>query len=82
MQISVVVNDIGILRSAHGEMEDWQRGHDVLGNCSTVPRNGASIDDKNDRLCVIEIISILDPDTWMSRDVHSLDGVLDIWKSY
>ena len=54
------------------------REQDVLGNCGTVPRNSADVDDKYNRLCVIEMVSVLDPDTWMSRDVYSLDGVFDV----
>lgn len=83
MQISVVVNDSRVRRSANGEMEDERRRErSVLGNSGTVSRNGTGIDDENDRLCVIKMVSILDPDAWMSRDVYSLDGVLDIWECY
>ena len=82
MQISVVVGDNRMSGSAHGKMEDWKRERNVLGNCGTVSRNGTSIDDKNDRLRVIEMVSVLDPDTWMSRDVHSLDWVFRICERY
>lgn len=63
-------------------MKKWktvQRDKDVLGNCGPIPRNGAGIDNKYNRLCVIEMVSVLDPDTWMSRDVHSLDGLFHVW---
>lgn len=78
MQISVVENDNQVRRSAHGKMEDQQREHNALGDCGPVSRNGTGVDDKNNRLCVIEVVSVLDPNTWMSRDVHGLDGVLHI----
>jgi hypothetical protein len=63
-------------------MEDRQREHNVLGNCGTVSRNITGIDDENDRLCIIEIVSVLDPHPRMSRNVYSLDGMLHIWERY
>jgi len=51
----------------------------VLGNCGPVPRNRTCVDDKYDRLCVIEMISVLDPDARVSGDVHGLDGVFRVW---
>jgi len=66
--------------------EKWkiaQRGEkNVLGNCGPVPRNGTCVDDKYDRLCVIEMISVLDPDSRVSGDVHGLDGVFHVWQGY
>ena len=59
-------------------MEDCTEKN-VLGNCGPIPRNSTYIDDKYDRLCVIEMVSVLDPDTWMSGDVHGLDGAFRVW---
>ena len=60
-------------------MEDGAEEKNVLGNYGTVPRNGTGVDDKYNSLCVIEMVPVLDPDTWMSRDVHGLDGLLHVW---
>lgn len=66
---------------AMGKWKTWQR-EDVLGNCGPVPRNGAGIDDKYDHLRVIEMVSVLNPNTWMSGDVHGLDGSFHIGECY
>ena len=76
MQISAV--DDGVRRSVHGKMEDGGK-ENTLGNCGTVPWNGTGIDNKYNGLCVIEVVSVLDPDTWMSRDVHGLNGLFHVW---
>lgn len=61
----------------------WKkREENVLCNCSTVPRNGTGVDNEYDRLGVTEVISILNPDTWMAGNVYSLDGLLHVWKGY
>ena len=59
-------------------MAGGARGKNVLGDCGTIPRNGVGVDYKYYSLCVIEVISVLDPDTWMAGDVHGLDGLL-LW---
>ena len=68
-----------VRRSGHGKMEELYKEKNVLGNCGPVPRNGTCVDDKYDRLCVIEMIPVLDPDSWVSGDVHGLDGVFHVW---
>lgn len=63
-------------------MRKWkakQREQNLLGNCGTIPRNGTGVDDKYDRLCVIEVVSVLDPDARMPGDIHGLYGLLHIW---
>jgi len=81
MQISVVDErwwgaPISLWENGRRSKESKQN---VLGNCGTVPRNGTGVDDEHYSLCVIKMISVLDPDTWMSRDVHGLDGLLHVW---
>jgi len=74
-----------MMECADQPMRKWkmeQREQNVLGNCGTVPRNGTCVDDKYDSLRIIEMVSVLDPDTWMSRDVHGLDWLLHVWQRY
>lgn len=68
-----------VRRSGHGKMEELYKEKNVLGNCGPVPGNCACVDNKYDRLCVIEVVSVLDPDARMSGNVHGLDGVFHVW---
>jgi len=84
-----VIFDANICRSVNdnggASIRSWKNGRivqrekNVLGNCSPVPGNGACVDNKYNRLCVIEVVSVLDPDARMSGDVHGLDGVFHVW---
>jgi hypothetical protein len=61
-----------------GKWKIAQREKNELGNCGPVSRNSTCVDNKYNRLCVIEMVSVLDPDPWMSRDVHGLDGMFHV----
>lgn len=63
-------------------MEDWAKKANVLRDCGTVPRNGTGVDDKYDRLCAVEMVSVLDPDAWVPGDVQHWYGVFHVWECY
>ena len=65
-----------------GEKESRTGKVNPLCDCGTVSRNGTGVDDKCNRLGVIEMVSVLDPDAWVSRDVHSLYGMFHVWECY